>query len=60
MGKLIYLLFCVCTAMIGYTIHGSVFWSILDFIFTGIAWIKWFIYHEVTLDIIKQTFSWFF
>ncbi len=55
-----YTIFSVMTAMIGYTIHGSIFWSIMDFIFTPIAWIKWFICEEVTLSIIKTTFSWFF
>jgi len=55
-----YTIFAVCTAMIGYTIHNSVFWSIVDFFFAPIAWIKWLICHEVTLKIIKETFNWFF
>ena len=58
--KLIYLIFSVLTAMIGYTIHQSIFWSIMDFLFTPFAWIKWLIYHECTLDVIQRTFSWFF
>jgi len=58
-GELIYTIVCVCTAMIGYNIHGSIFWSIMDFIFTPFAWIKWLMYHEVTLKIIKDTFSFF-
>jgi hypothetical protein len=52
--------FCVITAMIGYHIHGSLFWAIMDFIFAPFAVVKWLIYHQVTLDVIKQTFSWFF
>lgn len=51
--------FTLPTAMIGYQIHGSVFWSIMDFLFWPLAWIKWFICHEVTVSIIKAAFSWF-
>jgi hypothetical protein len=48
------------TAMVGYTIHGSLFWSIIDFIFAPLVWLKWLICHDVNLSIIKQTFTWFF
>ena len=51
---------CIATAMIGYTIHHSLFWAIMDFIFTLVAWCKWLIMHQVTLSVLKQTFSWFF
>ena len=47
------------TGMIGYQIHNSIFWAIMNFIFWPISWIKWLIYHEVNLSIIKETFSWF-
>ena len=57
---LFYTLFCVCTAMVGYSIHHSLFWSIVDFFFTPIAIIKWLICKELTLSIIEQTFSFFF
>lgn len=53
-------LFNVCTAMIGYQIHHSLFWSVMDFIFSPVTWAKWFICHDVTLSIIKHAFSWFF
>jgi hypothetical protein len=53
-------LFCTSTAMVGYHIHHSVFWAIVDFIFAPIAWIKWLICQEVTLRIIKETFGFFF
>ena len=59
-NSLIYTIFNVLTAMIGYTIHGSMFWSIVDFFFTPLAWIKWLICQEVTLKVIKETFTWFF
>lgn len=53
------ILFSLPTAMIGYQIHSSTFWAIMDFIFWPIVWVKWFIFHEVTLTIIKEAFSWF-
>jgi hypothetical protein len=49
----------LCTAIIGYAIHGSVFWSIMDFFFVPFAWIKWAIMHQVNVTIIKSAFSWF-
>jgi hypothetical protein len=60
MKELFYTIACVLTAMIGYTIHGSLFWSIVDFFFAPFAWIKWLVCQEVTLSIIKETFTWFF
>ena len=50
----------ILTAMTGYTIHGSVFWTIMDFFFWPIAIIKWMICQEITLTIIKNTFPGFF
>jgi hypothetical protein len=58
-GGAISVIISILTAMIGYTIHHSLFWSIIDFIFWPIAWLKWLICHEVTLTIIQKTFSWF-
>jgi hypothetical protein len=60
MKKLLYTVFSVCTAMIGYHIHYSWFWTIMDFLFAPIAWIKWLICHEVCITIIKHTFPFFF
>lgn len=55
------IIFALPTAIIGYTINqGSVFWSIIDFIFWPLAWLKWVICQEVTLTIIKHSFDWFF
>ncbi len=56
----LYLIVCTSTAMIGYTMHNSIFWSIIDFLLTPLVWFKWLIFKEVTLDIILKTFSWFF
>lgn len=55
----IYLIIAVITAMIGYQIHGSIGWSIVDFFCWPIAWIKWLICQECTLSVIKAAFSWF-
>jgi len=59
-GGVLYTIFCVVTAMIGHTIHHSIFWSVVDFFFAPIAWVKWLICHEVYMSIIKETFSFFF
>jgi hypothetical protein len=48
------------TAMIGYHIHHSIGWAIMDFFFAPWAWAKWLIMHQVTLGIIHSTFAWFF
>ena len=53
------IIFSLPTAMIGYQIHSSIGWAIMDFIFWPLAWIKWVICHEVTLTIIKSAFDWF-
>lgn len=55
----LYPIFAFCTAMIGYTIHTSLFWSIMDFFFAPFAWMKWLIMHQVNITIIKETFSFF-
>jgi hypothetical protein len=58
-GELVYLLLCVATAMVGYTIHGSIFWSIVDFIFTPIALVYWLITHQIDMTVIQHTFDFF-
>jgi hypothetical protein len=57
--KYIYKILCFITAMIGYTIHNSLFWSIIDFIFMPYVWCKWIVCHEVNISIIKKTFEFF-
>lgn len=57
LSSLIYTFFCVATAMIGYTIHGSIFWSIIDFFLTPLVWVKWLVFHEINITIIKNTFD---
>ena len=48
------------TAMIGYTIHGSLFWAAVDFFFAPVVLAKWLICHELTADVLVQTFYFFF
>lgn len=60
MKEFFYCFVAIVVAMLGYTIHGSIFWSIIDFLFWPIAIIKWIICHELTLAIIQKTFAWFF
>lgn len=49
--------FGVPTTIIGWAIHGSIFWSIMDLIFWPFAWIKWLIFEEVTIEIITHAFD---
>lgn len=58
--KLLYTIFCVLTAMIGHTVHGSILWAICNFFFAPLSWIVWLLCHDVTLSVIKETFTWFF
>ena len=59
MIRLIYLFIAIFISMIGYTIHHSVFWCIIDYIFWPIALIKFIFCHEITLSVIKASFAWF-
>ena len=56
----LYLILCLMTSMIGYHMHGSVFWAILDWIFMPLVWCKWLILQEINMTIIRETFSFFF
>jgi hypothetical protein len=58
-GSWLSFIFAVCTAMVGYHIHGSLGWAIINALFSPLAWAKWLICHEVTLKIIAETFSFF-
>lgn len=58
-GRLFWFIFSLATAIIGYEIHGSGFWAVVDFIFAPLAWIKWMICQEVNLTIIKSAFDFF-
>lgn len=58
-GGFSFIPFAVATAMVGYHIHGSMFWAICDFFFSPFAWAKWMIMGQVNITIIKETFSFF-
>jgi hypothetical protein len=51
--------FSTCTAIVGQTIHGSFWWGIVDFLFWPLVWIKWLLYKDVNLTLIKESFNWF-
>lgn len=55
--KFTLLLFDVIVAMVAYTITGSIFWSVVDAIFSPIAITKWLICHDLTLTVLKHTFQ---
>lgn len=57
MKGFILLLFDVVIGMIGYTINGSIFWAIVDAIFSPLALIKWLVCHQLTLAVLRETFS---
>jgi hypothetical protein len=56
-SRFIGMLLCTATAMVGYTIHHSIFWAIVDFLFWPVVVIKWLICHDINISIIKQTFG---
>ena len=49
--------FLLATAMVGYTIHSSVIWSIVDLCLAPLVWGKWLVCHEVNLTVLKHTFE---
>ena len=58
-GNLLWFIFNLVTAIIGYHIHNSIFFSIIDFIFSPIVWTKWLCFQEVNLTIIHDAFAFF-
>jgi hypothetical protein len=56
----LYMLFGIVAAKVGYTIHHSIFWAIVDFFFPFFATIKWLLCEEINMSIIKSAFSFFF
>ncbi|MGA3170363.1 MAG: hypothetical protein ABSE62_05060 [Chthoniobacteraceae bacterium] len=59
MKRATYILFCLCTAVIGFHIHHSIFWAWMDFCFGVLTWLKWLILQQVNLTIIKGAFAFF-
>ncbi|MEZ0485436.1 hypothetical protein [Fibrella aquatica] len=60
MRSFLYTLFCFATALIGFQIHHSLFWAIVNLFFAPLSWLKWLLCHEVTVSIICDSFRWFF
>lgn len=56
-GRVLYLIFCIVVAMIGYEIHSSVILAIINFIFAPLALIWFLISHQICLSVIKEVFS---
>jgi hypothetical protein len=54
---LLFLLFQVAVAMIGYHMHKDIGWAIVDFIFAPIVAIYWLVTNQVNLTLIKETFE---
>ena len=50
----------VVTGMVGYHIHHSLFWAVMDFVVWPLALCKWLLCEQVTLSIVKETFAFFF
>jgi len=47
--------------VVGYHLNNqSVFWGIIDALFYPIAIIKWLIYGELSMSLIKESFPFFF
>ena len=49
----------ITVAKIGYCIHGSIVWSIMDYLFPVFTIVKWFVYEEINMQIIKNCFNFF-
>ena len=57
--SVIRLILAIFTAFVGYEIHGSFFWAIINFIFWWLSWIKWLIYQDVSVSVIRKAFDFF-
>ena len=64
MRELLYTIFCFLTAMTGATINNDAIfkwlWVACDFLLAPLVLAKWLWFHELTLSVLKSTFSWFF
>lgn len=56
----VYLILCTLTSIIGYNIHYSLFWSLIDFWLAPLIWVKWLVLKEVNITLINDSFNWFF
>lgn len=64
-GKIVLTVFSIFTAFVAYEVNANAhsswptFWSIVDFFIPFFAWIKWFIYEEVSMSVIRDAFAFF-
>lgn len=56
-NSLLLTLFSVFTAIIGVELHTLNIWTVIDFIFAPIVFIYWLLTHQVTIQIIKDSFD---
>ena len=56
-SRLLYLIFQIAVAMVGYHMHKDIGWTIVDFIFAPLVVIYWLVTHQINLSIIKETFN---
>jgi shikimate 5-dehydrogenase len=57
--KTLYLILCILTAMVGYTIHHNVGYAVLNFIFAPISIAYWLVTHQINISVLRETFSFF-
>lgn len=49
--------FCTFTAIVGVEVHNLSIWTLVDFFFAPIVWVYWLLTHQVTIQIIKDSFD---
>jgi hypothetical protein len=57
MRQLIYTFFAILTTVIGWNMHHSIFFAVMDFLFWPLVWLKWLLLQQVTLSFIKSCFT---
>jgi hypothetical protein len=66
LNTILYLIVATGTSMLAYPINVANgawfprFWCVVDFFFWPFAWIKWLVFQEINMTLIKETFSFFF
>lgn len=59
LGELLYVIFCICTSIVGIQIHHNAFYAIINFILVPISWLYCVICHDVNMTVIREAFSFF-
>lgn len=55
--SMLYFIFALATAMIGYQLRHDVVMALVNFVFAPLSWVVWLVRHEVNLTVLKQTFG---